>query len=57
MKELWMKRSIQFDSTIIPSASGQISLAYEKFLKNDFVDVACFVPNYLKEFQSTGHSK
>lgn len=57
MTEFWSQRSIQFDSTIIPSASGQISLAYEKFLKNDFVDVSDFVPNYLKEFQSTGHSK
>jgi tRNA threonylcarbamoyladenosine biosynthesis protein TsaB len=57
MTELWSQRSIHFDSTIIPSASGQISLAYQKFIKNDFLDVSGFVPNYLKEFQSTGHSK
>jgi tRNA threonylcarbamoyladenosine biosynthesis protein TsaB len=57
MKEEWMSRSIQFDTTILPSAKGQITLAYERFLKNDFVDIADFVPNYLKEFQSSSHSK
>lgn len=57
MKELWKSPSIQFDFSLIPSSSGQIELAYTKFLKNDFVDVADFVPNYLKEFHSTGQSK
>jgi tRNA threonylcarbamoyladenosine biosynthesis protein TsaB len=57
MKELWTSPSIQFDFSLIPSSSGQIELAYTKFLKNDFVDVADFIPNYLKEFHSTGQSK
>lgn len=57
MKDIWNHRSIRFDSSLIPSAAGQIKLAYNKFLVNDFVDVADFVPHYLKEFQSTGQSK
>ena len=57
MKDLWRPRPIHFDSSLIPSAAGQIKLAYSKFLVNDFVDVADFVPLYLKEFQSTGQSK
>jgi tRNA threonylcarbamoyladenosine biosynthesis protein TsaB len=57
MKDLWESRSVNFDNSIFPSAIGQIQLAYNKFLKNDFVDVADFVPNYLKEFQSTHQSK
>jgi tRNA threonylcarbamoyladenosine biosynthesis protein TsaB len=57
MRDIWNPRSIHFDSLLIPSAKGQIKLAYNKFLVNDFVEVADFVPHYLKEFQSTGQSK
>jgi tRNA threonylcarbamoyladenosine biosynthesis protein TsaB len=57
MIEIWNSRSIHFDNSINPSAIGQIKLAFVKFLKNDFVNVADFVPNYLKEFQSTSKSK
>jgi len=57
MRDIWNPRSIRFDFSLIPSAAGQIKLAYNKFLVNDFVDVADFVPLYLKEFQSTGQSK
>jgi tRNA threonylcarbamoyladenosine biosynthesis protein TsaB len=57
MIEIWNSRSIHFDNSINPSAIGQIKLAFAKFLKNDFVNVADFVPNYLKEFQSTSKSK
>jgi tRNA threonylcarbamoyladenosine biosynthesis protein TsaB len=57
MRDIWNPRSIHFDSLLIPSATGQIKLAHNKFLVNDFVDVADFVPHYLKEFQSTGQSK
>ena len=32
------------------SALGMIRLSYDKFIKNDFVDVAYFEPFYLKEF-------
>jgi len=34
------------------SARYLLELAYKKYLKNDFVDVAYFEPFYLKEFQS-----
>jgi tRNA threonylcarbamoyladenosine biosynthesis protein TsaB len=57
MKDLWKSRSIHFDPCFFPSAVGQIEMAYSKFLKNDFVNIADFVPNYLKEFYSTGTSK
>jgi tRNA threonylcarbamoyladenosine biosynthesis protein TsaB len=57
MRDIWNPRSIHFDSSLIPSAAGQIKLAYNKFLLNDFVNMADFVPHYLKEFQSTGQSK
>ncbi len=55
MVDIWQQREIDFDLEITPSASGQVVLAYEKYLKSDFVDVSQFVPNYLKDFQSTGH--
>ena len=57
MKDLWESRPIHFDSSLFLSSIGQIKLAFNKFLDNDFVDVADFVPLYLKEFQSTFHSK
>lgn len=57
MKDLWSPNSVKFDLSFFPSADGQIKLAYEKFLAKEFVNVADFAPNYLKEFQSTGQSK
>lgn len=47
---LWNNRNIVIDSSIIASATGQIELAYEKFLANEFEDVAYFEPFYLKDF-------
>lgn len=35
---------------IFPSANEMSSLSYEKFLKNEFEDVAYFEPFYLKDF-------
>jgi tRNA threonylcarbamoyladenosine biosynthesis protein TsaB len=57
MKELWKSRSIDFDFSLFPSAKGQIKLADSKFLEKDFVNLADFVPNYLKEFHSATQSK
>lgn len=34
----------------LPSANNMSKLAYEKFIKNDFEDVAYFEPFYLKDF-------
>ena len=38
---------------VSPSARGLVKSSYEKFLKNDFVDVAYFEPLYLKNFIAT----
>ncbi|MFM7668696.1 MAG: tRNA (adenosine(37)-N6)-threonylcarbamoyltransferase complex dimerization subunit type 1 TsaB [Bacteroidota bacterium] len=50
--ELWKERNILIDDSLHISASGQIDLAYGKFLAKDYVDLAYFEPNYLKEFYS-----
>jgi tRNA threonylcarbamoyladenosine biosynthesis protein TsaB len=50
MKEIWSNRSIEIDQEIQLSANGQIKLAFEKFKRNDFENIAYFEPNYLKEF-------
>jgi tRNA threonylcarbamoyladenosine biosynthesis protein TsaB len=39
------------------SAKSVGVLAYKKFLKNDFVDLAYFEPNYLKEFRVLASKK
>ncbi|HPJ10722.1 MAG TPA: tRNA (adenosine(37)-N6)-threonylcarbamoyltransferase complex dimerization subunit type 1 TsaB [Flavobacterium sp.] len=38
------------DEIVYPSAREMSALGYEKFKKNDTVDVAYFEPNYLKDF-------
>ena len=40
-----------------PSANEMSALSYEKYLKNDFVDVAYFEPYYLKDFMITTSKK
>jgi tRNA threonylcarbamoyladenosine biosynthesis protein TsaB len=57
MKALWGKRSIQFDLDLKPSAAGQVPLAYQKYLAQQFEDVAYFEPFYLKEFYMPTKSK
>jgi tRNA threonylcarbamoyladenosine biosynthesis protein TsaB len=49
-KELWSGRNIVFDDTFPLSASGQVEIAFEKFIKKEFADLTYFEPNYLKEF-------
>ena len=49
-KDLWKKREVLINDSLHLSASGQVELAYEKFYARDFVDLAYFEPNYLKEF-------
>jgi tRNA threonylcarbamoyladenosine biosynthesis protein TsaB len=51
-KDIWKERKIIFDDSIQLSASGQAELAHNKFLNNQFADLAYFEPNYLKEFYS-----
>lgn len=50
VQELWKDRNAQFDGSITCSAKGHVSLSYQKFLEEDFVDVAYFEPFYLKDF-------
>ena len=38
---------------VFPSAKQMTQLSFDKFLKNDFVDVAYFEPYYLKDFVLT----
>jgi tRNA threonylcarbamoyladenosine biosynthesis protein TsaB len=49
-KELWGGRNIIFNEALQLSAAGQIESAFEKFMNKEFVDIAYFEPNYLKEF-------
>ena len=50
LEEIWKERNCKIDSTIYSSAIGQIPLAFEKFNKKQFEDVAYFEPFYLKDF-------
>lgn len=50
MQEEWKERNCFADLTIHASAIGQIRLAYEKFSKTEYEDVAYFEPFYLKDF-------
>lgn len=45
------------DDIIFPSAKEMSQLSYDKFIKNDFEDVAYFEPFYLKDFMITTSSK
>jgi len=45
------------DNIIYPSANEMGKLSYEKYLKNDMVDVAYFEPLYLKDFVTTASKK
>lgn len=46
-------RFIYHPKNIFPSAKEMVAISYEKFLKNDFEDLAYFEPFYLKDFQIT----
>jgi len=50
LKEFWANRNLSFDDEVCISATGQVTLAYQKYLAKDFEDLAYFTPNYLKEF-------
>jgi hypothetical protein len=54
MSSQWEHRKITFDASIKLSAVGQVAMAFEKFNKNEFEDVAYFTPLYLKEFATGG---
>lgn len=56
VKSVVSSENATFNSEIVFSASHMGNLALEKFRKSEFVDLAYFVPNYLKEFKAL-HSK
>lgn len=41
---------VEIDSSCLSSAKGQVEVAFQKFLKKEFEDVAYFEPKYLKDF-------
>lgn len=53
VKDLWMNRDIKIDTSIRSSARGQIQIAHQKYLNQEFEDVAYFEPMYLKDFMVT----
>lgn len=50
LQAIWENRNCIIDSTIHSSALGQIPLAFEKYQKEQFEDLAYFEPFYLKDF-------
>ncbi|MFD2100838.1 tRNA (adenosine(37)-N6)-threonylcarbamoyltransferase complex dimerization subunit type 1 TsaB [Flagellimonas iocasae] len=49
-KEMLGHPNFQFDSGIVPSAKEMAPIAFEKYKKGQFEDVAYFEPYYLKDF-------
>jgi tRNA threonylcarbamoyladenosine biosynthesis protein TsaB len=50
MSEAWAGRQVIINTEIMASATGQVEWAYQKYLNQEFEDVAYFEPYYLKEF-------
>jgi tRNA threonylcarbamoyladenosine biosynthesis protein TsaB len=49
-KEIWCERKDLFFSEIQSDARGQVKICAQRFLANQFVDVAYYEPFYLKDF-------
>ncbi len=57
-KEVLTKTNFVFlEDVVYPSAKEMSAFSYEKFLNNDFVDLAYFEPYYLKDFIITASKK
>lgn len=50
LNELWAVRAIKMDENILSSAAAQVKIAYTKYLRSEFEDLAYMEPFYLKEF-------
>lgn len=50
LTKLWEGRDCAIDAEIKCSAKGQVRLAYQKFINEEFEDVAYWEPFYLKDF-------
>lgn len=53
VQDIWSSRNLTTDFNVKSSAIGHVSIAYQKFLNQEFEDVAYFEPFYLKDFVST----
>ena len=57
-KEVLTKTNFVFlEDVVYPSAKEMSAFSYQKFLNNDFVDLAYFEPYYLKDFIITASKK
>lgn len=50
LQEIWKDRNCVFVLDIKSSASGQVELAYDKYVNEQFEDLAYWEPFYLKDF-------
>jgi tRNA threonylcarbamoyladenosine biosynthesis protein TsaB len=48
-KEMWGHRNIIWNENLLSSAKGQVTIAYDKFQKKEFENLAYFTPIYLKD--------
>ena len=49
-KEVFTMKNSHFLDNISPNANDMIEISYQKYLQEDFEDVAYFEPYYLKDF-------
>jgi tRNA threonylcarbamoyladenosine biosynthesis protein TsaB len=54
---LWQEKEVIIDDKISSSVTGQVTIAFEKFKKEEFEDLAYFEPFYLKDFVATQSKK
>ena len=50
LETVWKDKNCTFDVEVRSSARGQVEIAFEKFLANDFENIAYWEPFYLKNF-------
>lgn len=50
LKTIWKDKNCTFDVEVKSSARGQVEIAFDKFVANDFEDIAYWEPFYLKNF-------
>ncbi|MEM9647330.1 MAG: tRNA (adenosine(37)-N6)-threonylcarbamoyltransferase complex dimerization subunit type 1 TsaB [Bacteroidota bacterium] len=56
-KDILSHNHFQFHTSVMPSANEMAQLAFAKFQKGEFEDVAYFEPYYLKDFVLQGKKK
>lgn len=48
-KEMWSNRNIIWNEKLLSSAKGQVAIAFDKYQKKEFENLAYFTPIYLKD--------